>query len=208
QTPAMTHSPFLRGTLAGPRGGPALPVCRLGLATRGDSQLTPDDVFRALDAGVNFLNWCGTPDALSAAVAALGPRRKDVAVCVQLAARTAAEAKDEFAGMRAALGTDRLDVVTFYYVEEPGEWEQIVGPGGALEYVEGARRDGAVGLVGLTSHQRRLAAEAGRNGHLDLLMVRYNAAHTGAERVVFPVAREVGLGGVVYTCPPSAALPR
>ena len=33
------------------------PVCRLGLASRGESELAPDDVLAAIERGVNFLNW-------------------------------------------------------------------------------------------------------------------------------------------------------
>ncbi len=59
------------------------PVCRLGLASRGGpaSALTPDDVLHAVERGVNFLNWPGFADepggadAMSEAIAALGPRR-------------------------------------------------------------------------------------------------------------------------------------
>jgi aryl-alcohol dehydrogenase-like predicted oxidoreductase len=39
-----------------------------------------------------------------------------------------------------------------------------------------------------------------RSGLLDLLMVRYNAAHRGAETDVFPVTDPRGLPVVVYTC--------
>jgi predicted aldo/keto reductase-like oxidoreductase len=175
-------------------------VCRLGLATRGDNQLTPQDVLHAVEAGVDFLNWCGSPDALSTAVAGLGERRKDVVVCVQFEARTAAEASAELDSILSQLGSDYVDVLTFYYVEEAAEWEQIAGPGGALEVCAAARRDGRVRLLGLTSHQRPLAAAVGRTGALDLLMVRYNAAHRGVETEVFPAAAEHGLAVVVYTC--------
>ena len=58
-------------------------------------------------------------------------------------------------------------------------------PGGALEYCQSAQRDGVVGLIGLTSHQRKLAAEIARSRQLDLLMLRYNAAHRGLETDVF-----------------------
>jgi predicted aldo/keto reductase-like oxidoreductase len=98
------------------------------------------------------------------------------------------------------LRTDYVDVLTFYYVEEPAEWQQIIGPGGALAFCRAARRDGRVRLLGLTSHQRPLAAEAARSGLLDLLMIRYNAAHRGAEHEVFPVTDALGLLVVVYTC--------
>src|SRR5262249_23148228 len=155
--------------------------------------LKPDDVEHALQRGVNFLNWCGQPDALSQAVAALGSRRRDVVVCAQFEARTAAEAGPELAAMLRQIGSEYLDVLTFNYVEENVEWEQIVAPRGALEYCRAAQRDGRVRLLGLTSHQRRLAAEAARSGLLDLLMIRYNAAHRGAETEVFPVTAQCGI---------------
>ena len=47
----------------------------------------------------------------------------------------------------------------------------------------------AVRRLGITTHQRPLAAEAARSGKLDLLMIRYNAAHRGAETEVFPADR-------------------
>src|SRR5262249_44209476 len=149
-------------------GGTPRPVCRLGLATRGDNALTPDDVRHALDRGVNFLNWCGVPDGLSAAVAGLGGRRPGGGVCVQFRARTAATARPELEGILGQLQTDYVDVLTFYYVEAASEWQEIAGPGGALEYCLEARRAGRVRLLGLTSHQRPLAAEVARGGALDL----------------------------------------
>ena len=33
-------------------------VCRLGLATRGNTSLEPEDVELAFDQGINYLNWC------------------------------------------------------------------------------------------------------------------------------------------------------
>jgi predicted aldo/keto reductase-like oxidoreductase len=153
-----------------------------------------------MDRGVDFLNWCGVPDALSAVVADLGGRRQDVVVCVQFEARTAVEAREELDRILEQLRTDYVDVLTFYYVETDEEWRQIAGPGGALEYCAEARRAGRVRLLGLTSHQRPLAGRLAQGGALDLLMIRYNAAHRGAETEIFPVTSERGLPVVVYTC--------
>jgi aryl-alcohol dehydrogenase-like predicted oxidoreductase len=176
------------------------PLCRLGLATRGTNHLTPADFRFALDRGVNFLNWCGSPDGLSETIASLGPRRRGVMVCVQFEARTADDARAELAGILRELRTEYVDVLTFYYVEEAAEWEQIVGPGGSLEYCREAQRRGEVRALGVTSHQRPLAAEMARSGLLDALMIRYNAAHRGAETEVFPVTDTMGLPVIVYTC--------
>jgi aryl-alcohol dehydrogenase-like predicted oxidoreductase len=193
------HHPFLVTSGFGP------PVCRLGLASYGGTAITPDDVLSAVDRGVNVLNWQGLAegasdgDAFPAAVSALGARRESVVVCAQFGARDAAEASTELRSALAALGTDYIDVLTAYYVERPDEWDGLTAPGGALRYLRDARRDGIVRRIGITSHQRTLAARMAESGLLDAVMIRYNAAHRGAERDVLPVTRRLGLPVIAYT---------
>jgi aryl-alcohol dehydrogenase-like predicted oxidoreductase len=201
--PAPVLSPFL--TLPAPAFGKS--VCRLGLATRGwpASALTPDDVLHAVERCVNFLNWLGEADepggadAMSEAVAALGAGRESVVVSVQFGARTAGDAAAELRSILSSLHTDYIDVLTFYYVEREEEWRSLTGPGGALEYCRAAKRDGVIRSLGITSHQRPLAAEVARSGLVDALMIRYNAAHRGAESEVFPVTDALGLPVIAYT---------
>lgn len=175
-------------------------VCRLGLATRGNTALNPEDVLEAIDRGVNYLNWCGYPDGMQQAVRDLGTKRGDVFIAVQFNARSAEAARRELDVILEQLGTDYVDALTYYYVERPEEWRRINSPGGAAEVLEQARADGRVRAIGLTSHQRPLAAEAAQSGRLDLLMIRYNAAHRGAEQDVFPVTSQHNLPVVAFTC--------
>jgi aryl-alcohol dehydrogenase-like predicted oxidoreductase len=181
------------------------PVCRLGLASYGSTAITPEDVLSAVDRGVNFLNWQGLAegptggDAFPAAISDLGARRQSVVVCAQFGAREGGDAATELRSILAALGTDYIDVLTLYYVERADDWEELTAPGGALQYLQDAKRDGAVRRVGITSHQRTLAARMAESGLLDAVMVRYNAAHRGAERDVFPVTQRLGLPVIAYT---------
>lgn len=169
---------------------PGIPeVCRLGLATRGNTHLKSADVERAVERGVNYLNWCGHPDGLSSAVAGMGSARRQVVVAAQFQSRSARDAEREFDSMLDELNTDFIDVLTLYYVESQGEWDELIAPGGAWEYLAEQKRHGRLKMIGLTSHQRALAAEWAQSEKLDLLMIRYNAAHRGAEREVFPVTR-------------------
>jgi predicted aldo/keto reductase-like oxidoreductase len=174
-------------------------VCRLGLASRGEGELTTVDVHHALGLGNNFLHWAGTEDALSRTIAGLGAERERILVGAHLSARGRDDAARELEALLGALGSDYVDVLTFYYVEEPSEWDEIQAPGGALAYCRDAQRQGLVRHLGLTSHQRPLAAEIARTGSLDLLMIRYNAAHRGAEREIFPVTGPLGMPVITYT---------
>jgi aryl-alcohol dehydrogenase-like predicted oxidoreductase len=197
--------PALHPFLVTPAEAFGLPVCRLGLASYGQTAITPDDIMHALGRGVNFLNWQGLAegptggDAYCSAVASLGADRRSVVVCVQFGARNAADAAEELKSVLAALTTDYIDVLTLYYVEQPAEWEEITSPGGALPYLREAQRDGIVRRLGITSHQRPLAAAMAQSGLLDLIMIRYNAAHRGAERDVFPTTMPLGLPVIAYT---------
>jgi predicted aldo/keto reductase-like oxidoreductase len=169
---------------------PGMPeVCRLGLATRGNTHLKSADVERAVDRGVNYLNWCGHPDGLSTAVAGMGSARRQVVLAAQFQSRSARDAEQEFDSMLDELKTDYIDVLTLYYVESQGEWDELIAPGGAREYLVEQKRRGRLKMIGLTSHQRELAVEWAQSGKLDLLMIRYNAAHRGAEHDVLPITR-------------------
>jgi aryl-alcohol dehydrogenase-like predicted oxidoreductase len=55
--------------------------------------------------------------------------------------------------------------------------------------IDGALRlkeKGLVRFIGLTSHNRKLFPELGREGLFDVFHIRYNAAHRGAETETFP----------------------
>jgi aryl-alcohol dehydrogenase-like predicted oxidoreductase len=178
------------------------PVCRLGLATRGNTHLPCDDVLSALERGINYWNWCGHDDGMSEALRQLGPKRGTVVLATQLPAtgRTRDEMWRKLTWALNNLGTDYLDVVTLYYVESRAEWEESVSSAGAIQALQEARDQGVIRAIGLTTHQRDLAAEWVQTGLLDTLMVRYNAAHRGAEQDVFPITDKLGVPTICFTC--------
>jgi aryl-alcohol dehydrogenase-like predicted oxidoreductase len=200
----MGHPPY-SSFLTCPASAFGKPVARLGLASRGATGLRPDDVLHAIERGVGFLNWPGFAegpdgaDAISSVVASLGRQREDVVVGVQFGARTAREARGELSAILHELHSDYVDVLTLYYVEAEDEWQSIACSGGALEVLTAAQRDGVVRRIGITSHQRPLAARIASTGLIDVLMIRYNAAHRGAETEIFPLARTLRMPVISYT---------
>jgi predicted aldo/keto reductase-like oxidoreductase len=174
-------------------------VSRLGLATRGNTHLTQDDVWRSLTAGINYWNWCGHDDGMAAAVRELGSRRSEVVIAIQLESRDNEGAQRELEQYLSRLRTDYIDVVTLYYVEQRDEWKEIQGVGGALPAMKQAREQAAVRIIGLTTHQRQMGEQVLRSHQLDLLMVRYNAAHRSAETYLFPLAQKLQTPVVTFT---------
>jgi predicted aldo/keto reductase-like oxidoreductase len=179
---------------------PDLPeVCRFGLATRGGSHLRSQDVEWAVERGVNYLNWCGHSDGMSRAVSGLGFARREIVLAVQFQSRSAADAEREFDSMLRELRADYIDIATLYYVESNAEWQELISPGGVYDFLLQQKQNGRLRLIGLTSHQRPLAAAWAGAGRLDMLMVRYNAAHRGAENDVFQAAAERHIPVVTFT---------
>ena len=175
-------------------------VCRLGLATRGNTKPTADDVFLAYERGINYWNWCGHEDGMSEAVRNLGTEREKVVVAVQLGGWGREGMRRELEGALETLQTEYIDIVTLYYVESEGEWEEIISDNGAIKALQEAREQKLIRAIGLTSHQRPLAAKWAQTGLLDMLMIRYNAAHRGAELEVFPVTDSLRLPVACFTC--------
>jgi len=175
-------------------------VCRLGLSTRGNTKLESVDVLEAFRRGVNYFNWCGYDDGLAAAVRRLGPLRQEILIAVQLSARDRAGAEKELRGYFDMLGTEYVDVVTYYYLEHEDEWDEVSSPDGAGAALRRAELEGSVRAIGVTTHQRSLAAKIAQDRAVDLMMVRYNAAHRGAETEVFPSTSQAKIPVVAYTC--------
>ncbi len=174
-------------------------VCRLGLATRGNTRLQKEDAQLVLEQGINYWNWCGHEDGMSQAIRELSFRRTEAVIAIQLSARDEEGAQRELDQSLTHLRTNYLDVVTFYYVESSIEWNEISKRGGALNALKRAQEEGSVRMIGVTTHQRRLASEILRSQTLDLLMVRYNAAHRGAEMEIFPTAEQLKIPIITFT---------
>ncbi len=79
------------------------------------------------------------------------------------------------------LGTDYLDVFQLYWL---GKMSAFTA--GVQEELVKLREEGKARAIGLSIHDRPRAGRLAEESILDLLMIRYNAAHPGAEQDIFP----------------------
>jgi aryl-alcohol dehydrogenase-like predicted oxidoreductase len=80
-----------------------------------------------------------------------------------------------------SLGTDYLDVFQLYWL---GKMSAFTGA--VQEELVKLREEGKVRAIGVSIHDRPRAGRLAEDSILDLLMIRYNAAHPGAEQEIFP----------------------
>jgi aryl-alcohol dehydrogenase-like predicted oxidoreductase len=84
-------------------------------------------------------------------------------------------------GALRMLGTDYLDVFQLYWL---GKMSAFTGA--VREEMVRLREEGKVRALGVSIHNRSRAGKLAEDSILDLLMIRYNAAHPGAEQDIFP----------------------
>jgi aryl-alcohol dehydrogenase-like predicted oxidoreductase len=79
------------------------------------------------------------------------------------------------------LGTDYLDVLQLSWLSRMSALTRAVQD----ECVK-LKEEGKVRAIGVTTHDRPRAGRLAEDSVVDLLQIRYNAAHPGAEQDVFP----------------------
>jgi len=97
-------------------------------------------------------------------------------------------------GARAALRTDYLDVLQLYWYGKMSFYTK-----GMVDELVRLRESGAVKALGVSIHDRKRAGELADDSPLDLLMIRYNVAHPGAESDIFPHLARRRPAVVAYT---------
>jgi aryl-alcohol dehydrogenase-like predicted oxidoreductase len=79
------------------------------------------------------------------------------------------------------LGVDYLDVFQLMWLGVGSAWTDAT-----VRELEHLRSSGKVRALGVSIHDRPRAGRLAEDSPLDHLMIRYNAAHPGAERDIFP----------------------
>ena len=90
--------------------------------------------------------------------------------------------------------TDYIDVFLFMGVMKPAEFTPKV-----QDQLLKLKDEGKVRAIGLSCHDRKFLGTLAANGIVDTLMLRYNAAHRGAEGDIFPHLASHNPGVISYT---------
>jgi uncharacterized protein len=140
-------------------GKTGLKVSAIGLG--GDHVGKPSEsesiavIHRALDLGVTFFD---NADCYNGGQSeermgkALEGRRQKIILMTKVDQRDAKSSRETLERSLRRLKTDYLDIWQFHAVPNLAHLDQILGPGGAMETAEKARKEGKIRFVGLTGH--------------------------------------------------------
>jgi aryl-alcohol dehydrogenase-like predicted oxidoreductase len=175
-----------------PLGRTGLTTSRLGLAS--SFGVGTPDVERAFERGINYLYWGSLRRAgFGKAIANLAPRHRDrMVVAVQSYTRVGWLMRGSLERALRKLRLEYADVLVL-------GWWQSPPPPRILDAALALKESGKARHLLISCHHRPTFEALAKNPAYGAIMVRYNAAHPGAEREVFPLLGDPAPGVVAYT---------
>jgi aryl-alcohol dehydrogenase-like predicted oxidoreductase len=177
-------------------GGLGARVCRIGLS----ASYRPGEaaIRRAMDAGVNLFFAYSIDRQMTKVLRAIPPGERERQVFVtggyNLGFNRRPNLRRVLEKCLRRLRIDYLDVFLFMGVLKPAHLSDFT-----LEQMQRLKEEGRIRAIGISCHDQEFLEVLARGGDLDVLMLRYNAAHRGAESRVFPALGEHGPGVISYT---------
>jgi aryl-alcohol dehydrogenase-like predicted oxidoreductase len=154
-------------------------------------------IYRALDAGVDFLFFFGFDTQMTSVLRDVLRSNREkyfVATGAYNYMWRHQDFRRTLEKRLRQLQTDYIDAFLFLGVMKKKEFA-----GEVRDELGKLREQGRVRAVGMSTHNREFAGELAAEGALDVLMVRYNAAHRGAEQDIFPHLGRFNPGVVNHT---------
>jgi aryl-alcohol dehydrogenase-like predicted oxidoreductase len=146
------------------------------------ARATQDEADRALEVllrhGVNHID---TASRYGDSELRIGPwmaqHRKDFFLATKTGMRSGREAREDLHRSLERLRVDSVDLIQLHSLGHPDDWDQAMGPDGALEALVLAKQQGLVRAIGVTGHGWTIAAMHRRSlarFDFDSILLPYN----------------------------------
>jgi aryl-alcohol dehydrogenase-like predicted oxidoreductase len=154
------------------------------------ARASQDEADRALDVllhhGVNHID---TAARYGDSELRIGPwmarHRRDFFLATKTGSRSAREAREDLHRSLDRLRVDHVDLIQLHSLGHPDDWDQAMGPGGALEALGEARSQGLARFIGVTGHGWSIPAMHRRSlarFDFDSVLLPYNVFFAQNER--------------------------
>ena len=131
-------------------------------------------VAEAVDRGINYFDVAPSyGNAQERLGPALTPYRKNCFLACKTEGRTKDHSREQLEESLRLLKTDHVDLYQFHALTKMAELDKVLGPGGAMETMEAAKKEGKIRYIGFSVHSAETAVAA---------MERYNF-----DTILFPV---------------------
>jgi aryl-alcohol dehydrogenase-like predicted oxidoreductase len=146
------------------------------------ARATQDEADRALEVLLRYgVNHIDTAARYGDSELRIGPwmarHRKDFFLATKTGSRSARGAREDLHRSLERLRVDSVDLIQMHSLGHPDDWDQAMGPDGALEALVEARTQGLARAIGVTGHGWTIAAMHRRSlarFDFDAILLPYN----------------------------------
>ncbi len=156
-------------------------------------------VSEAVDRGINYFDIAPSyGNAQERLGPALAPYRNRVFLACKAEDRTRDGCRKQLENSLQLLKTDHVDLYQFHGVTKMAELDKILGPGGAMETMEAAKKEGKIRYIGFSVHSQETAVAAMNRYNFDTVLfplsfVLWTQAKFGPQIVETARQKQVGI---------------
>ncbi len=126
-----------------------------------DAGASKNIVAEAVDRGVNYFDVAPSyGNAQERLGTALAPYRKDCFLACKTDGRMKDDSRKDLENSLRLLKTDHLDLYQFHALTKMTDLNKVLGPGGAIETMETAKKEGKIRYIGFSVHSAETALAA------------------------------------------------
>ena len=168
-------------------------VFRMGIA--GNYGINSSDIEWAADQGANYWVWGASFKKVTSGIKEVIRKNREKNVVAMLGwgffgwqiRRSVEKALHK-------LNTDYLDIFKLGWLGRTSIYSKSV-----IDSLLKLKQEGKIKAIGTSIHDRKRAGQLALDSEIDLLMIRYNAKHPGAEDDIFPHLKKRNPAVVSYT---------
>jgi aryl-alcohol dehydrogenase-like predicted oxidoreductase len=170
-------------------GRTGLEVCRLGVSSGYGAPA--DALDRAFERGVNYIFWGSRrTNSFAAALRRLTGQRERFVLVIQSYTRAGSLMSASLERALRTLDFGHADILLL------GLWNKPV-PARILDAARKLKERGLARFLGVSTHKRTMVPQFAAGSDFDVIHFRYNAAHPGAEKDIFPQLPATNRPGMV-----------
>jgi predicted aldo/keto reductase-like oxidoreductase len=155
-------------------------------------------VRRCYERGINYFD---TARAYSNSEERIGKALEEVREEIFLATKTAQRTREgmekELEISLRNLRTNWIDVYQLHNISYESQWDQVAGPGGALEGIRKAKEDELINHVSITSHNPDLLTEIIKKDIFETIMIPYNYLTLKPAEKLLPLCQDMDVGTII-----------
>jgi aryl-alcohol dehydrogenase-like predicted oxidoreductase len=132
-------------------------------------------VAEAVDRGINYFDIAPSyGNAQERLGPALAPYRKNCFLACKTEGRMKDDSRKQLEESLRLLKTDHVDLYQFHALTKMAELDKVLGPGGAMETMEAAKKEGKIRYIGFSVHSAETAVAAMDRYNFDTILFPLN----------------------------------